>query len=457
MMRKLRKLIDAEYTNLLPISQAVLAIAVRYWGALPGAAHRRGFPSLPLSHAMLAVPKEWPPMRATSVIIPFLFTLACHAADTPWNLDALSQPPAYTAAEGFIEPGVSAIYYDGPAYQGKPTKVFAWYGLPKLAAGEKVPAMVLVHGGGGTAFAEWVRLWTSRGYAAIAMDTCGGLPRGGNGKWEENPNGGPHGWGGFDKANDPVTDQWPYHAIADVILAHSLIRSFPEVDAERTGLTGISWGGYLTCIAAGVDPRFKFAAPVYGCGFLGDNSAWLDAFASLPKETATRWLSLWDPSVYLHNAALPMLWVTGTNDFAYPLDSLQKSYRLPTGPRTLAIRLRMPHGHGGAGENPEEIHAFANHLFKAAPPLAQIASQGRDGNTAWATYDAATPIASAELLYTTATGKWQDRPWEAIPAELDAEAGKARATLPEGCTVYYLNLIDAQGNTISAEHETLKD
>ena len=38
---------------------------------------------------------------------------------------------------------------------------------------------------------------------------------------------------------------------------------------------------------------------------------------------------LWDLSVYLAHAAMPFLWVTGANDFAYPLDSLQKSYRLP--------------------------------------------------------------------------------------------------------------------------------
>ena len=48
----------------------------------------------------------------------------------------------------------------------------------------------------------------------------------------------------------------------DVILAHSLLRSWPRVDPERIGLTGISWGGYLTCIATGVDNRFKFAIPV---------------------------------------------------------------------------------------------------------------------------------------------------------------------------------------------------
>ena len=51
---------------------------------------------------------------------------------------------------------------------------------------------------------------------------------------------------------------------------------------------------------------------------------------------------------------MPILWVNGTNDFAYPMDSWQKSYRLPASPRTLCLRIRMPHGHGPVGENPEE-------------------------------------------------------------------------------------------------------
>ena len=36
--------------------------------------------------------------------------------------------------------------------KGKPTRVFAYYGVPKGPAGTKFPAMVLIHGGGGTAF-----------------------------------------------------------------------------------------------------------------------------------------------------------------------------------------------------------------------------------------------------------------------------------------------------------------
>ena len=36
-------------------------------------------------------------------------------------------------------------------------------------------------------------------------------------------------------------------------------------------MTGISWGGYLTCLVASLDSRFIAAAPVYGCGFYDES------------------------------------------------------------------------------------------------------------------------------------------------------------------------------------------
>jgi dienelactone hydrolase len=195
---------------------------------------------------------------------------------TPWDFAMLSRAPNVHEAET-KEPGVRALYFESVHWRGKPTRVFAYYGAP---AGKKLPAMVLIHGGGGTAFAEWVRLWNKRGYAAIAVDTCGNVPdRVQDDKpWSPSKKhhelGGPEGWGGFAQIDEPIADQWTYHAVAAAILAHSLIRSFPEVDPKRIGVTGISWGGYLTDIVSGVDPRFRFAVPVYGCGFLGEDSAW---------------------------------------------------------------------------------------------------------------------------------------------------------------------------------------
>ena len=72
---------------------------------------------------------------------------------------------------------IQAITYDGAAIGSQKTKVFAYVGFPAGAsADKKVPAIVLVHGGGGHAYAEWIKLWTDRGYAAIAMDTTGYFP-----------------------------------------------------------------------------------------------------------------------------------------------------------------------------------------------------------------------------------------------------------------------------------------
>ncbi len=380
---------------------------------------------------------------------------AAGPATIPWNVKALSATPKFVEDPSHHADDVKAVFFEGVPWRGKPTRVFAYYGLPAARAGEKVPAMVLVHGGGGSAFAPWVRLWVSRGYAAIAMDTCGCISSGGYSNHPRDPRGGPPGWGGFDQIDQPIEDQWTYHAVADVILAHSLLRSFPQVDANRTGLTGISWGGYLACIVAGVDPRFKFAAPVYGCGYLGDNSVWLPDFKQMGQDRAARWLSLWDPSVYLARARMPMLWVDGTNDFAYPLDSVQKSYRLPKARRTLCTRVRMPHGHGGPGENPKEILALADALFRKGTPLARITGKGRRDRHAWISFKTKDPAGRAELVYTTDTGKWQDRNWRTAPAELDAAAGTATAVLPEGVTVFYFNLIDNRDIVVSSEHEEL--
>jgi dienelactone hydrolase len=391
-----------------------------------------------------------------------------------WDMKQLSKAPATYPAVGFEPVGekdlfysgiihtpelkkadaenhsIKALFYDGVPFRGKPTRVFAYFGLPKMTKGQKVPAMILIHGGGGTAFESWVRLWNARGYAAIAMDTCGSVPKGTYGAWERHEFSGPAGWGGIDQIDWPISDQWTYHAVADVILANSLLRSFPEIDKNKIGVTGISWGGYLTCIVAGVDNRLKFAAPVYGCGFYSESATWQSFLDSVGKEKGTWWMKQWDPSAYLKYAKMPILWVNGTNDFAYFMNIWQKSYRETKGPNTLCLRINMPHAHGGAGENPEEIHTFANHFCIDGESLVKIGKQGRSKNMVWARYESIVPIKSVELNYTKDSVVWPERKWETIPAKVEGD--RVTAQLPDGVTVYYMNLIDEHGNIVSTEH-----
>lgn len=140
------------------------------------------------------------------------------------------------------------------------------------------------------------------------------------------------------------------------------------------------------------------------------------------------------------------------NDFAFPMDSCQKSYRLSGGSRSLSLRMRMEHGHGGPGENPPEIHALAEALFRSGSPLAQISRCRREGRNLHASFESCEPIAKAELCYTTDAGVWVDRHWETLPAELDVAGGNVSAVLPAATTVCYLNLFDAKDRVASSEH-----
>jgi hypothetical protein len=120
----------------------------------------------------------------------------------------------------------------------------------------------------------------------------------------------------------------------------------------------------------------------------------------------------------------------------------------------LCVRLRMPHGHGGDGENPREIHVFADSLLKEGVPLAKITGRGRTGANVWATFESRTPVTKVELNVTRDSGRWQDRQWDALPARL-AAAGRVTASLPEGTRVYYFNLFDERDCAVSTEHEEL--
>jgi cephalosporin-C deacetylase-like acetyl esterase len=369
-------------------------------------------------------------------------------ATTPWDLAALSKPPEFEWREG---KEVRSLFYKGEPYQGKPTRVFAYYASPGSLAGDPwldkdLPGIVLVHGGGGTAFPEWAKLWASRGYAAIAMDL------GIRGPAEEKflADGGPRPKDSVKFATgQPATDQWTYHAVADVIRAHSLLLSFDEVDPARTALTGISWGGYLTCIVAGLDDRFKAAVPVYGCGFLHENSVWFKTLESMSPKDRETWVRLWDPSMYVGSATMPMLFANGGTDFAYPPDSHAKTYALVTSPKQLHFVPHLPHGH--YFDKPEAVRVFIDHHLKGGMPLPSIGRVQVGGKQLVAPVTTATKLLKAELHFTVESLRADSpaRKWTSQPAMI--ENGSIRSDLPPAeATAWFLTVADERNATVSS-------
>ena len=365
----------------------------------------------------------------------------------PWDMRELSKAPAFEWADKTGP--VRSLYYAGEPYQGHPTRVFAYYGVPEGVKG-KAPGIVLVHGGGGKAFKEWADMWAKRGYAAIAMDLAGCGP-----DEKRLPDGGPDQGHPqkFDDIAKGVKEAWPYHAVAAVVRAHSLLRAMPEVNPQRTGITGISWGGYLTCILAGLDPRFKVAVPVYGCGFLREDERWATMFKRLSDQDRQLWDDNFDPSRYLPSCTIPTLWLNGTNDLAFPPDIYQKSYRLVRGPRTLCVTAGMLHSHPH-GWAPKEIGIFVDSILRGGKPLTRFEKIDRRGRQVAAMLQASVPLKQAALLTTTDTGDWKQRKWQSVPAKIEGNRITAELPTDKGIA-WFLTATDDRNVTVSTEHEVI--
>lgn len=413
------------------------------------------------------------PAALATVCLSFFATPPSLAEEKLWDLANLKQAPEFHWIDK--DSPIRSLLYAGDAYRDlESTEVFAYYATPATldpAAHEgksvRFPGVVLIHGGGGTAFAEWVQIWAGRGYAAVAMDLSGHRPpapeydqtgalklpdrghqREGRTRLEK---GGPDQGHEekFQSIGGELTDDWPRHAVANVVRAHSLIRSFPEVDPDRTAVTGISWGGYTTCLVASVDPRFRAAVPVYGCGFLFEGeSVQKKSINALESGLRAEWIRRYDPSSHLARCRVPILFVNGTHDIHYPLDSYQRSHDLIPAEKEMRIEPRMGHSHP-AGWAPVEIGLFIDSHCRDGVPLPKPTKPtiAEDGKVR-VTIASEIPLKKASLHHTAGTGLRSERKWETIDAIIEGDTVIAPAP-PAGANTWFITIIDERDALVS--------
>jgi hypothetical protein len=203
----------------------------------------------------------------------------------------------------------------------------------------------------------------------------------------------------------------------------------------------------MTCLVVGVDDRFKFAVPVYGCAALvgSDGTFGMDR---LNRNQMMRFMELWEGSRYLAHSTVPMLWINGTNDVNFPLDSWQKSIYVATGPSKQRAEIRMPHGHDGFLSN--EAVAFADENLNKAHSLPEIGKVERNGNQVSVKVVGNKEVIKAELCYTLYGGKRSNRIWKSVPALIIGDT--ATAALPENATGFYFNITNERGLMFSSEY-----
>lgn len=162
---------------------------------------------------------------------------------------------------------IKAIYIRSD-FKDTESYAFAYLGYPEVKK-DKYPAVLLLHGGGGTAYYEWVKEWNKRGYIALAIDLEGHTPKDSgtlgsapNDLYEKSQYLAPNNQNLADE-NEDLTKTRLYYACKTAIIGNSFLHNLEKVDKNKIGVCGVSWGGFITSIITGYDDRFAFSLPIY--------------------------------------------------------------------------------------------------------------------------------------------------------------------------------------------------
>lgn len=359
----------------------------------------------------------------------------------------MREPVEYLEGDRWVL--VSEVYFPAAAYRGRPMRAFGYFARPKSLSpeGDCFPAMLLLHGGGGTADPRWARWWARRGYAALTIDLAGQGP----GR-QPLPDGGPAFSSETFLLTHGLENTWMYHAVATSIAGVSALASLPFVDSERMGVTGISWGGYFCATVMSIDTRLRLGIPVYGAGF--NPRAANGADPTFEDGKVQR--DAFDPSNFLPQCHKPVLWVTTTNDRNVQMSELQRSLRLTPGPNTLCLTPNVGHHDPrsiGLGERPE-IEYFVDAVFRGGEPLLHLGEPRVEGRTLRVPVvaSAAPPLAWAVAHYTTDLEKpGEERRWQSLRTTQEEDTISVTLPAGQGPLIAFINVSDERGATVASD------
>lgn len=347
---------------------------------------------------------------------------------------------------------IDAIYFDGEMCGGRETEVFAYIGFPDGASEENpVPAMVLVHGGGVHAQADWVQYWLDRGYAAISFDGYAQQPKAGyysaegsnNPDWTVNPDS--HlPFNSFNDIDNDYTEQFFYYYLTDIVLSNNILRADGRVVSNQIGVAGISWGGIVTTVAACYDNRFAFAIPIYGCG------CWERIGGMFADETV---LQKWDPTPLLNDVEMPILFVSSDEDPFFPADALSAS--ASAAKRGSALLINGLH-HGDFAI--DETVRFANEQTGRGDINIRITGVSESDGKLTVSFEMPGNIRSpkATLYYRCSPLDYENmqikESWSSKSASVSGST--ACVSLPEGTAMYYITVSGKTGEAFSKSSVT---
>ncbi len=236
------------------------------------------------------------------------------------------------------------------------TQIEGWVLKPSgYDSGRSWPLILTIHGGPHGAYGEEFsfegQLFASHGYLVVYTNPRGSTNYGEKFLWAT--------WGG-----------WGDLDYQDVIYGVDYVRSHYRVDDKRLGVTGYSYGGFLTNWIIGHTTRF--AAAVAGAGI----SNWISDYgtADIPRTKESEFFGPpWDarahallekhsPIEYAQNVTTPTLFVHGESDMRVPIEEGEQMYTALKKRRVPARFVRYPESYHVGWSPWNTVHRYYEEL-----------------------------------------------------------------------------------------------
>ncbi len=237
------------------------------------------------------------------------------------------------------------------------TPVEGWVMLPPGASGARplFPLILTIHGGPHSAYGHEFsfqrQLWAARGYAVLYTNPRGSTGYGERFLWAT--------WGG-----------WGNLDFDDVMAGVDAALARYPIDPKRLGVTGYSYGGFLTNWI--ITHTTRFAAAIVGAGI----SNWISDYgtADIPRTKETEFFGPpWDPVAnetlrrqspieYVARAATPTLFIHGEADLRVPIEQAEQMYTALKKRRVPAKFVRYPDTYHGGWTPWNTVHRYYQEL-----------------------------------------------------------------------------------------------